>query len=321
VILASLILEALLHSVVVAQPLVLVGVYTIACRLDWRVSLPSTAGTAVVFVVASAITHGGEPALQQVVSAVVTISAAYVVGIYVRTRVAYIESLQQQTHQLAREHELLAERAVAEERVRIARELHDVVAHHLSLITVQAGALQTQLPPGDPARETADSMARSGRKAMDEMRLMLGVLRLGAAAQPERSPQPGIADISQLVETARAAGLRVRLEHAGDARTLPPGIDLSVYRIVQEALTNVLRHAGPAHCTVTVRFTSDRLEVSITDDGKGSAAGSSGPGTGHGLVGMRERVALFGGNLFAGSVPDGGYAVRATFPLAQSGDP
>ena len=319
VILVSLVLETLLHTVEAAVPLLLVGVYTIAYRVDWRISLPSAAGTLVLLISASAIARGGGPPAQQAVSAMVTIAGAFLVGLYVRTRVSYIESLQLRTEQLDRERELLADRAVAEERVRIARELHDVVAHHLSLITVQAGALEVQLPPGDPARETAVSMARSGRKAMDEMRLMLGVLRLGAAAQPERTPQPGIVDIPQLVETARAGGLDVRLEYAGGSHHIPPGIDLSAYRIVQEALTNVLRHAGPAHCTVTVRCALDRLEVSITDDGKGGAAGESPSGIGHGLVGMRERVALFGGNLIAGRVPAGGYAVRATFPLTPTG--
>ncbi len=298
--------------------MLLVGVYTIACRVEWRLSLASAAGTAVVFLIAAAISRGGPPPPQQVVSAVVAIAAAYVVGIYVRTRVAYVESLQQQTEQLARERGLLAERAVAEERVRIARELHDVVAHHLSLITVQAGALETQLPPGDPGRETAESMARSGRKAMDEMRLMLGVLRLGADAQPEFAPQPGIGDIPQLLAMARSAGLDVELEQIGRSRPVPPGVDLSVYRIVQEALTNVIRHAGKARCTVTVRFATSRLDVSVTDNGNGGTT-TSGIGIGHGLVGMRERVALFGGSLFAGNLPDGGYGVRATIPLTSTG--
>jgi signal transduction histidine kinase len=322
VILAALIAESLLRSPVLVQPLVLVGVYTIAARTEWRVSLIATVATAVVFLIASGLARGGAPSVAQFVSSLVTICAAYVVGSYVRTRVAYIDSLQQRAAQLLRERELLAQQAVAEERVRIARELHDVVAHHLSLLTVQAGALQTQLAPGDPARDTAESMARTGRKAMDEMRRMLGVLRLGEDTEmPEHMPQPGIGEIPRLVAEARDAGLDVSFATDGAARPVPPGIDLSAYRIVQEALTNVLRHAGSARCSVTVRFNAVDLELRVTDDARGSAEGravetpSTDGDAGHGLVGMRERVALFGGELFTGAVPGGGFAVRAVLPL------
>jgi signal transduction histidine kinase len=321
VILAALIAESLLRSPVLVQPLVLVGVYTIAARTELRVSLIATVATAVVFLIASGLARGGAPSVAQFVSSLVTICAAYIVGSYVRTRVAYIDSLQQRAAQLLRERELLAQQAVAEERVRIARELHDVVAHHLSLLTVQAAALQTQLAPGDPARDTAESMARTGRKAMDEMRRMLGVLRLADTEMPEHTPQPGIGEIPRLVAEARDAGLDVSFATDGTARPVPPGIDLSAYRIVQEALTNVLRHAGSARCSVTVRFNAEELELRVTDDARGSAEGRGveTPGTdghaGHGIVGMRERVALFGGELIAGAVPGGGFAVRAVLPL------
>jgi signal transduction histidine kinase len=321
VILAALIAESLLRSPVLVQPLVLVGVYTIAARTELRVSLIATVATAVVFLIASGLARGWAPSVAQFVSSLVTICAAYIVGSYVRTRVAYIDSLQQRAAQLLRERELLAQQAVAEERVRIARELHDVVAHHLSLLTVQAAALQTQLAPGDPARDTAESMARTGRKAMDEMRRMLGVLRLADTEMPKHTPQPGIGEIPRLVAEARDAGLDVSFATDGTARPVPPGIDLSAYRIVQEALTNVLRHAGSARCSVTVRFNAEELELRVTDDARGSAEGRGveTPGTdghaGHGIVGMRERVALFGGELIAGAVPGGGFAVRAVLPL------
>jgi len=323
VILAALIVESLLRSPALVQPLVLVGVYTIAARTEWRVSLIATAATAAVFLIASGLARGGAPTVAQLASSVVTIGAAYVVGSYVRTRVAYIDSLQQRAAQLIRERDLLARQAVAEERVRIARELHDIVAHHLSLLTVQAAALQTQLEPGDPARDTAESMARTGRKAMDEMRRMLGVLRLGDGETPEHAPQPGIDEIPRLVDEARDAGPDVTFSIDGAPRPVPPGIDLSAYRIVQEALTNVLRHAGTSRCRVAVRFNADELELRVTDDGRGAAesraadAGKTGGdgSAGHGLVGMRERVALFGGELFAGAVPGGGFAVRAVLPL------
>jgi len=316
IILVALLVEGFGRSPIIVQPLLLVGVYTVAVRVPWRISLALTALTFVLFVVGSALSRSGFR-FPEVVSALVAISAAYIVGIYVGTRVAYVDSLRARAEQLSRERDLLAQQAVAEERARIARELHDVVAHHLSLITVQAGALQTQLREGDPARQTAETMARAGRQAMDEMRRMLGVLRLGAPDAPGRTPQPVIEEIPALVEQARRAGLDVELSLQGQRRPLPPGVDLSAYRIVQEALTNVMRHAGPARCRVSVNYQDDALELRITDDGAGS--GSDGGEGGHGLVGMRERVAMFGGNMFAGTVPGGGFAVRATLPLPPRG--
>jgi signal transduction histidine kinase len=313
VILAALIAEAALRSPIIVQPLVLVAVYTVASRLPWRTSLVISLVTYGAYLAAEGLSRG-EATFPLAVTALVPLGAAYVVGAYVGTRVAYVDSLQARAAQLVRERDLLAQQAVAEERVRIARELHDVVAHHLSLITVQAGALQTQLNAGEPAYATAQVIARSGRQAMDEMRRMLGVLRLGdGSVSPGHAPQPGVADIPGLIEQARAAGVETTLRVEGDAQPLPPAIDLSAYRIVQEALTNVLRHAGPVRCTVQLRYGTDALEVRITDDGR--IAADAVAHAGHGLIGMRERVALFGGQLFAGAVPDGGWAVQATLPL------
>ncbi|HWF57813.1 MAG TPA: sensor histidine kinase [Candidatus Dormibacteraeota bacterium] len=318
VILAALLVEALLRSPILVQPLVLVGVYTVAARVPWRLSLPLTAFTVAVFVTGTSVSRG-ELTFPELITALIPIGAAYVVGIYVGTRTAYVDALQARALQLARERELLAQTAVAEERVRIARELHDVVAHHLSLITVQAAALQTQLSPDHPGHELAGSMARGGRQAMDEMRRMLGLLRPDSAEAPERSPQPGLDEVPALVEQARAAGLDVELFIDAHHPPVPAGVDLSAYRIVQEALTNVMRHAGPARCRVHLRVESDALRLRITDDGRGGAEAQRDT-PGHGLAGMRERVALFGGELFAGPVPGGGFAVQATLPLVVAGD-
>ena len=313
IIFAALIAEALLHSPIVVQPLVLVAVYTAASRLPWRTSVIISVGTFAAYLAAEAFSRG-ELTFPNVITSLVPMAGAYVVGAYVGTRVAYIDSLQARAVQLDRERELLAQRAVAEERVRIARELHDVVAHNLSLITVQAGALQTQVSADSEAHATAEIISRTGRQAMDEMRRMLGVLRLGdGGAALGHAPQPSVTDIAALVDETRTAGVAVALHIEGDPRPLPPGIDLSAYRIVQEALTNVLRHAGPARCTVRVIYTADALELRITDDGQRANGNSN--GAGHGLIGMRERVALFGGEFFAGPVPGGGFAVQATLPL------
>ncbi len=157
-------------------------------------------------------------------------------------------------------------------------------------------------------------MARTGREALGEMRHMLGVLRLEDGSDGGgRAPQPGVSDLGPLLEQTREAGLPVELRVEGAARPLSPGIDLSAYRIVQEALTNTLRHAGPTTARVLLRYRPDALEVRVSDSGRGAAAEPSGGG--HGLVGMRERVALFGGELTAGPVPGGGFAVRAVLPL------
>jgi signal transduction histidine kinase len=318
VILAALVAEAFLHSPTLVQPLVLVGVYTVASKVPWRLSVVLTAFSAAVMIAGTAISRG-ELTFQQVVTSFVPIGAAYVVGIYVGTRTAYVDALHARALQLTRERELLAQTAVAEERVRIARELHDVVAHHLSLITVQAGALQTQLSPDDPAHTLAGSMAQSGREAMDEMRRMLGVLRPGTLEAPGRSPQPGIEQVPALVDQARAAGLDVELFIDANHAPVPAAVDLNAYRIVQEALTNVMRHAGPAHCRVRLHVEHDAVRLRVTDDGRGRTD-TQPAAAGHGLAGMRERVALFGGELFAGPVPGGGFAVQATLPLVATGE-
>jgi signal transduction histidine kinase len=213
-----------------------------------------------------------------------------------------------------REQEQRARIAVADERARIARELHDVVAHSVGMIVVQAeGARRVFDRDPERTREALDSIARTARTALADMRRSLGVLR---REEDERAlaPQPGVDDLDGLVEQARAGGLTVELAAEGERVPLPQGIDLSAYRIVQEALTNVIKHAGAARALVTIRYREDELELEIADDGQGPAVGP-GDGSGLGIVGMRERVESHGGELHTGLGPNGGFVVRASLPL------
>jgi signal transduction histidine kinase len=211
-----------------------------------------------------------------------------------------------------RERDLVAREAVVEERARIARELHDVIAHHVSMIVLQAGAERRVLDGANTStREVLETVERTGRSALTEMRRLLGMLR-GDANEP-LTPQPGLADVPILVDQLREAGLRVELHVEGEPLELPVGIELSAYRIVQEALTNALKHAAEASATVAVRYGVDSLELEIVDDGAGTSMPVASGG--HGLVGMRERVALYGGRLDAGRRPGGGFAVRVLLPI------
>ncbi len=200
--------------------------------------------------------------------------------------------------------------AVAAERARIARELHDVVAHSLSVMVVQAQAADRVLEGEQPsAREALRSVHATGRQALVEMRRLVGLLR--EDAELELAPQPGLGRLDELVAQMRDAGLPVELKIEGDQRALTSGVDLSAYRIVQEALTNVLKHAGGARACVAVRFGADEVELEVDDDGGGPHNGTDG---GHGLVGMSERVALYGGTLDYGAHEGHGFRVRARLP-------
>jgi signal transduction histidine kinase len=224
-------------------------------------------------------------------------------------------ALEAEAERLAREREEQARAAVAAERARIARDLHDVIAHSVSVMTVQGGAARLLLEQDAArAREPLLAVEETGHQAMAEMRRLLGLVHTEGDA-PALGPQPGLADIEALVEQMRRAGLPVTLEVDGTAQPLAPGVGLAGYRIVQEALTNALKHAGPARARVTVRYEPESLVLEITDDGGGRQR--AGGGGGHGLVGMRERAGLYGGELAAGPRPEGGFAVRARLPLGQ----
>jgi signal transduction histidine kinase len=202
---------------------------------------------------------------------------------------------------------------VADERARIARELHDVVAHSISVMVVQAGSARLQLRnQPDTSEEALRSVERTGRQALAEMRRMLGVLRTDHD-DLALLPQPSLQGLDQLVDQMREAGLAVDAHVQGGPATLPPGLDLSAYRIVQEALTNALKHAGRTCASVSVGYLPDQLLLEITNQPGAAVHGRVNGG--HGLIGMRERAALFGGTLKAGPQPDGGYRVVAAIPL------
>ena len=217
----------------------------------------------------------------------------------------------------ARRSEEEARRAVDEERRRITRELHDVLAHSVSVMTVQASAVRRRLQPEqEREREALRTVEETGRQALSEMRRLLGIMR-EAGEDAARAPQPGVATLRTLVEQVRSAGLPVELTVEGEPVRLPPGVDLSAYRIVQEALTNALRHGGnPAHAWVAVRYGDDDVEIEVANDGRSE---SNGEATGHGLVGMRERVAMCGGELRAGPREGGGFRISARLPVSADG--
>ncbi len=205
-----------------------------------------------------------------------------------------------------------AREAAAEERARIARELHDVVAHNVSVMVIQAQAAQQSTESESPAGRALTSIESAGQDALTEMRRLLGLLRR-EDEELALAPQPSIRHIERLAESVRQAGLPVEVEVTGKPVALPPGVDVSAYRIVQEALTNALKHAGPARARVLVRYGPSELDLEISDDGM--ATGTAPNGGGHGLVGMRERARVYGGVVETGSRPDGGYAVRVRLPL------
>jgi signal transduction histidine kinase len=209
---------------------------------------------------------------------------------------------------------VLAREAVAEERARIAREMHDSVAHSVSVMVLQAGAAEQVLAVSpDRARESLQTIQDIGREAIVELRRMLGLLR-DPVEDASLAPQPSVGRLDTLFGQVRAAGLPVELTIEGQPRRLPPGVDRSAYRIVQEGLTNALKHAGPAHASVTLRYGDRALELEVLDDGRGATDANGG---GFGLIGMRERAALYGGELDAGARPGGGYALRARLPLER----
>jgi signal transduction histidine kinase len=295
----------------------LLALVNVVMRKDKAIAGIAALATAAVLIATPAIHGNALDRIPPILSRLVAVGLAVAVGLYLRARIDYLFGLRDRAERLERERELLAQQAVADERVRIARELHDVVAHNVSLMVVQAQALAAT-DASEERREPLHRIAAIGREALSEMHRMLGVLRIEDVQTAERAPQPGIQDLGALIERTRDAGLEATLKVDGNERELPSAVELSAYRIVQEALTNVIRHAGAQHAEVNLHYAGSSLELTVLDDGAGGIASNGHEqGGGHGLVGMRERVALFGGEFEAGPRRDGdGYRVHASLPVS-----
>jgi signal transduction histidine kinase len=294
----------------------LVALYTTAAICERRVSLAALGPTVAVVVVLSAATADVEGRETSALSGAI-IAAALTVGVwglgaYAQTRRRYLRELEERAASAEREREQLARIAVHEERASIARELHDIVAHSVSVMLVGVrGARDVLRTSPDAAEETLARVERSGEESLAELRRILALLRAPEQTAESR-PQPSLAELDELVASYRAAGLPVRMELLGPPRPLPSGVELSVYRIVQEALTNTLRHSDPSNVTVTLAFGDSRVELEVADDGTPRLGGTT---AGQGLVGMRERIALLGGELETGPGRDGGFRVAARLPV------
>jgi signal transduction histidine kinase len=272
-----------------------------------RIGLAIVASAAVIVVYNDPSQTVGE-----FVSVPVLFMIAWLAGFALRARSAEADAATQRAIEAERERESAARIAVAEERARIARELHDIVAHSVSVMVLQVGAVRMKLP--NTMAEDKDALTgveQTGRAALAEMRRLLGAMH-DDGGDAELAPQPSLESLDALVERVGRAGLPVRLHVEGDAFPLPRAIDLSAYRIVQEALTNSLKHARASHADVTVRYSPDVVEIEVGDDGVGAATGD---GPGHGLLGIRERVKIYGGTMNVGPAPGGGFTLSARLPL------
>jgi signal transduction histidine kinase len=244
--------------------------------------------------------------------------AAWLAGNAIRDRQARADALEERARRLEREQALSAQVAVAEERARIARELHDVVAHNVSIMVVQAGAARMQLgQPSGPAVDALRSVEATGREALGELRRLLGLLT-DDGDTPTLSPAPGLAQLETLLARVGDAGLPVSLRVDGSPRPLAPALELTAYRIIQEGLTNALKHAPGARTEVVLGYADDELRIDVSNHGRGRGPETSTRvnGSGRGLLGMQQRVAVYGGRLEVGPQPDGGFVVRARLPVA-----
>ena len=240
----------------------------------------------------------------------------WLAGFALRERAEEAEAAEARAAQAEREREAAARLAVAEERARIARELHDIVAHAVSVMVLQVGAIRHNLP--ETVAEDKDALQgveRTGRAALTEMRRLLGAMR-DEGQDAELAPQPGLDSLESLLDEVGRAGLHVRLHREGEPSPLPRAIELSAYRIIQEGLTNALKHAQASHADVTLRYAPDELQLEIRDDGRGV---SENDGLGHGLVGVRERVKIYGGEMSSGPANGGGFVLRTRLPLGEQG--
>lgn len=303
-----------------ADIILLPVVYTVATRFRWPVSVTATVIVIVWFLIAEVPRFEDDYLdIGDLVAIVALIALAATWGTLVRTRRNYIASLEERARRLEREREVHAQIAVAEERAKIAREIHDIVSHSLSVVVIMSDGAASKIDT-EPERAKAAmyTVRDTGRGALAEMRRMLGVLRDDEPGS--HAPQPGIAQLPQLVEESRSAGLPVTLTVEGEPVPVSSGLDLTTYRVVQEALTNARRHAGPSlqEVDVRVRYTGTDLEIRVVDDGRGFRDEPDPESSGHGLIGMRERVTAYGGTLQHGMRAGGGFEVFAVLPIGTS---
>jgi signal transduction histidine kinase len=297
---------------------ILIYVYTVAARCRRPVSLAGLAVTEVVLVLVFLARPRALGDRSSLLGDCLAVAAAWWLGDGTRRRQEAMVAVAERAAELERAREELAKGAVVEERLRIARELHDVVAHGMSIIAVQSGVGAHVLDSQpEEARKALAAIEVTSRQALTEMRRLLGVLRQEAEPVGSLVPTPGLAEVDALAAEVAKAGGRVEVRIEGTRPELPLGLDLSAYRIVQEALTNVVRHAGPATARVHIRYAPAAVDIEVTDDGRGGRA--PGRGDGHGIVGMRERAALYGGSLEAGPLPGGGFRVTASLPVDERG--
>ncbi|QDY79269.1 sensor histidine kinase [Streptomyces qinzhouensis] len=307
------------------QPLpyaALIAFYTVAALCPPRVRLPAALATAAAVVASVAVLRDGDP--RELLFTLFVLGAAFVFGRFADTRRAYVAAVEDRAAQLERANRIEAEQAAARERARIAREMHDVLSHAVSLMVVQAEAGPVAVRTAPERAEAAfDAISGTGRDAMDQLRRMLGVLRDGPDGGPAgapRAPQPGAGDLPELVARVRESGLRVSYEADGAAVGLSAGVGATVYRVVQEALTNTVRHAGARSAAVRLTGEGPLLTVVVSDDGRGPGGPAAGGG-GHGLIGIRERAAAHGGTARTGPGPGGrGFEVRVRLPLRPAGE-
>jgi signal transduction histidine kinase len=295
----------------------LLALYSVGAYADRRLGRRAVlAALAVLAAFLGVDAWAGYLRITDAVGTFVFFPVAWLLGDLLRGRQLRLVTLEQRAADLERDRDRQARAAVAAERARIAREMHDVLAHSTSMIVVHSGAARQVLRTApDTAEQLLLSIERTGRDALAELRRLLGLLPRDNDPG-NLAPQPGLGRLDSLIGEVTAAGVPVELDIRGEPVPLPPGLDLAVYRIVQEALTNVVKHAGPAHATVTVHYRSTDMELVISDDGAEPAGATADPG--RGLVGMRERAALYGGCLTTGPAPGGGYQVQARLPLPEA---
>jgi signal transduction histidine kinase len=303
---------------------VLVLTFDIALHSKARVALAALVASAAAIAVTLALQPNSVADPSEWVANGLGLLVAWLIGRNLRHHQARGAELQVRAERLERERQAEARRAVTEERLRIARELHDVIAHSMSVIAVQSAVghhvMDTQ---PDQARQALAAIEATSRSALTEMRRLLGVLRQEGQTRGSLAPPPGLADLDSLVSQVQDTGLQVCVKVDGQRGPVPPGVDLSAYRIIQEALTNVIKHANCPSATVTICYRADSVTVEIADKGPATPGAGVAParnGSGHGIIGMRERVAVFGGQFTAGPGPDGGFRVRARFPVPGVAD-